>query len=150
MLVKIAVASLCHTDGMVSNGDFETKLPCIPSHEGSGTVVSPRSRYLIMPHRRPKSYNRLSQITLRFREIHRFPLLATLPPSKSQCFKTLTNEPGQNRLICHRIRGRRSYPLWSHLQTLRHLSRLHWTRTQQPVLRKCGRYERRDQRRQFC
>lgn len=39
MLVKIAVGSLCHTDGMVSEGDFGTALPCTASHEGSGTVV---------------------------------------------------------------------------------------------------------------
>lgn len=39
MLVKIAVGSLCHTDGMVSSGDFNTALPCIASHEGAGTVV---------------------------------------------------------------------------------------------------------------
>lgn len=40
ILVKLAVSSLCHTDGMVSNGDFQTKLPCIASHEGAGTVVA--------------------------------------------------------------------------------------------------------------
>ncbi|KAE9961476.1 hypothetical protein BLS_002007 [Venturia inaequalis] len=39
LLVKVAVASLCHTDGMVVNGDFNTKLPSIASHEGAGTVV---------------------------------------------------------------------------------------------------------------
>jgi propanol-preferring alcohol dehydrogenase len=39
MLVKIAVGSLCHTDGMVVEGDFKTALPCTASHEGSGTVV---------------------------------------------------------------------------------------------------------------
>jgi propanol-preferring alcohol dehydrogenase len=39
MLVKVAVGSLCHTDGMVSEGIMGTKLPCIGSHEGSGTVV---------------------------------------------------------------------------------------------------------------
>jgi propanol-preferring alcohol dehydrogenase len=38
--VKVAVASLCHTDGMVSAGDFSTKLPCTASHEGAGTVVA--------------------------------------------------------------------------------------------------------------
>ncbi|KAE8444999.1 hypothetical protein EG329_014005 [Mollisiaceae sp. DMI_Dod_QoI] len=39
MLVKVAVGSLCHTDGMVVNGIMGTKLPCIASHEGAGTVV---------------------------------------------------------------------------------------------------------------
>lgn len=39
MLVKVAVGSLCHTDGMVTDGIMGTKLPCIASHEGSGTVV---------------------------------------------------------------------------------------------------------------
>ncbi|KAK5166346.1 hypothetical protein LTR04_000740 [Oleoguttula sp. CCFEE 6159] len=40
MLVKTAVASLCHTDGMVSAGVFKTKLPCTASHEGSGTIAA--------------------------------------------------------------------------------------------------------------
>jgi propanol-preferring alcohol dehydrogenase len=39
MLVKVAVGSLCHTDGMVSAGIMGTPLPCIASHEGAGTVV---------------------------------------------------------------------------------------------------------------
>ncbi|KAG4430335.1 hypothetical protein IFR05_014188 [Cadophora sp. M221] len=39
MLVKIAVASLCHTDGVASEGIMGTKLPCVASHEGAGTVV---------------------------------------------------------------------------------------------------------------
>ncbi|TVY20892.1 alcohol dehydrogenase [Lachnellula arida] len=39
LLVKVAVGSLCHTDGMVSDGIMGTELPCIASHEGSGTVV---------------------------------------------------------------------------------------------------------------
>lgn len=39
MLVKVAVASLCHTDGMVTDGIMGTPLPCVGSHEGSGTVV---------------------------------------------------------------------------------------------------------------
>jgi len=39
MLVKVATASLCHTDGMVLQGLMSTKLPCIASHEGAGTVV---------------------------------------------------------------------------------------------------------------
>jgi propanol-preferring alcohol dehydrogenase len=40
ILVKIAVASNCHTDGMVQAGIFGTKLPCTASHEGAGTIVS--------------------------------------------------------------------------------------------------------------
>ncbi|KZL81297.1 alcohol dehydrogenase protein [Colletotrichum incanum] len=40
LLVKVAVASYCHTDGMVSSGVFGTALPCTASHEGSGTVIS--------------------------------------------------------------------------------------------------------------
>lgn len=40
LLVKVAVASLCHTDGMVQAGAFPAKLPCTASHEGSGTVVA--------------------------------------------------------------------------------------------------------------
>lgn len=40
ILVKVAVASLCHTDGMVSDGIFGTKLPCIGSHEGTGTIAA--------------------------------------------------------------------------------------------------------------
>ncbi|GKT48161.1 alcohol dehydrogenase 2 [Colletotrichum spaethianum] len=39
LLVKVAVASYCHTDGMVFSGVFGTALPCTASHEGSGTVV---------------------------------------------------------------------------------------------------------------
>lgn len=39
MLIKVAVGSLCHTDGIVSDGIMGTELPCIPSHEGAGTVV---------------------------------------------------------------------------------------------------------------
>jgi len=39
MLVKVAAASLCHTDGMVTDGLMGTELPCIASHEGAGTVV---------------------------------------------------------------------------------------------------------------
>jgi len=39
MLAKVAVASLCHTDGMVLDGIMGTPLPCTASHEGSGTVV---------------------------------------------------------------------------------------------------------------
>ena len=40
LLVKVAVASYCHTDGMVSSGVFGSKLPLIGSHEGAGTVVA--------------------------------------------------------------------------------------------------------------
>ncbi|KAK3700028.1 hypothetical protein LTR37_016188 [Vermiconidia calcicola] len=40
LLVKVAVASNCHTDGMVSEGAFGSKLPQIASHEGAGTVVA--------------------------------------------------------------------------------------------------------------
>jgi D-arabinose 1-dehydrogenase-like Zn-dependent alcohol dehydrogenase len=40
LLVKVAVASHCHTDGMVQAGTFGTKLPVTASHEGSGTVVA--------------------------------------------------------------------------------------------------------------
>ncbi|GAB7359351.1 hypothetical protein MBLNU230_g6002t1 [Neophaeotheca triangularis] len=39
LLVKIAVASNCHTDSMVQSGTFGTELPCTASHEGAGTVV---------------------------------------------------------------------------------------------------------------
>ncbi|KAI1780335.1 GroES-like protein [Hypoxylon cercidicola] len=40
LLVKVAVASYCHTDGMVAAGAFGTALPVIASHEGAGTVVA--------------------------------------------------------------------------------------------------------------
>jgi D-arabinose 1-dehydrogenase-like Zn-dependent alcohol dehydrogenase len=40
MLVKIAVASYCHTDHIVAAGWYNTPLPCTGSHEGVGTVVS--------------------------------------------------------------------------------------------------------------
>ncbi|KAI1372306.1 GroES-like protein [Hypoxylon crocopeplum] len=40
LLVKVAVASFCHTDSMVAAGVFGTALPVIASHEGSGTVVA--------------------------------------------------------------------------------------------------------------
>lgn len=40
LLIKVAVASLCHTDFMVHEGIMGTKLPCTGSHEGSGTVVA--------------------------------------------------------------------------------------------------------------
>ncbi|OAA65693.1 Alcohol dehydrogenase superfamily, zinc-type [Niveomyces insectorum RCEF 264] len=40
LLVKIAVASYCHTDGMVVDGVLGGKLPITASHEGAGTVVA--------------------------------------------------------------------------------------------------------------
>ncbi|KAL8842216.1 MAG: hypothetical protein Q9170_000622 [Blastenia crenularia] len=40
LLLKVKVASLCHTDGMVSSGIMGTQLPCIASHEGCGEVVA--------------------------------------------------------------------------------------------------------------
>ncbi|KAF1929602.1 GroES-like protein [Didymella exigua CBS 183.55] len=40
LLIKVAVASLCHTDFMVAEGLMGTKLPCTGSHEGAGTVVA--------------------------------------------------------------------------------------------------------------
>lgn len=40
LLVKIAVASYCHTDSMIQSGVFGTSLPVTASHEGAGTVVA--------------------------------------------------------------------------------------------------------------
>jgi propanol-preferring alcohol dehydrogenase len=40
LLVKVAVASNCHTDSMVLEGVFNSALPQTASHEGAGTVVS--------------------------------------------------------------------------------------------------------------
>lgn len=40
LLVKVAVASLCHTDAMMQAGIMGTTLPCTASHEGCGTVVA--------------------------------------------------------------------------------------------------------------
>lgn len=40
VLLKTAVASLCHTDSMVQAGTMGTPLPCTGSHEGTGTVVA--------------------------------------------------------------------------------------------------------------
>lgn len=40
LLVKVAVASNCHTDSMVQHGVFGNPPPQIASHEGSGTVVA--------------------------------------------------------------------------------------------------------------
>lgn len=44
LLVKTAVASLCHTDSMVLEGMFPTGLPRTGSHEGTGTVVEVGSK----------------------------------------------------------------------------------------------------------
>ena len=40
LLIKVAVASNCHTDSMVLEGVFNSALPQTASHEGAGTVVS--------------------------------------------------------------------------------------------------------------
>ena len=40
MLLKTAVASLCHTDGMLQSGIFPSNLPITASHEGTGEVVA--------------------------------------------------------------------------------------------------------------
>ncbi|RAL63243.1 hypothetical protein DID88_004321 [Monilinia fructigena] len=40
MLIRVAAASLCHTDSMVSAGIMGTPLPCTASHEGAGTIVA--------------------------------------------------------------------------------------------------------------
>ncbi|KAI4129230.1 MAG: hypothetical protein LQ338_002342 [Usnochroma carphineum] len=40
LLLKVKVASLCHTDSMVSAGIMGTPLPCIASHEGCGEVIA--------------------------------------------------------------------------------------------------------------
>ncbi|KUI73282.1 Alcohol dehydrogenase [Cytospora mali] len=40
LLVKVAVASYCHTDSMIQSGTFATTLPLTASHEGAGTVVA--------------------------------------------------------------------------------------------------------------
>jgi propanol-preferring alcohol dehydrogenase len=40
VLVKIATASFCHTDSMISSGVFHSPLPQTASHEGAGTVVA--------------------------------------------------------------------------------------------------------------
>ncbi|TGJ87322.1 hypothetical protein E0Z10_g1456 [Xylaria hypoxylon] len=40
LLVRVAVASYCHTDSMVAAGIFKSKLPQTASHEGSGTVCA--------------------------------------------------------------------------------------------------------------
>ncbi|KZF26883.1 GroES-like protein [Xylona heveae TC161] len=40
LLVKVAVASLCHTDSMVQAGYALSQVPLVASHEGTGTVVA--------------------------------------------------------------------------------------------------------------
>ena len=40
ILVKVAIASNCHTDSMVQDGVFGGPLPQTASHEGAGTVVA--------------------------------------------------------------------------------------------------------------
>ncbi|KAI6093010.1 GroES-like protein [Hypoxylon rubiginosum] len=46
LLVKVAVASYCHTDSMVASGSFLSALPITASHEGAGTVVAVGSAVL--------------------------------------------------------------------------------------------------------
>lgn len=38
VLVRIKAAGFCHTDLMALNGEFETKLPFIGSHEPAGII----------------------------------------------------------------------------------------------------------------
>ncbi len=40
ILLKIIAASLCHTDRMVVEGKFDTRLPCTASPEGVGIVAA--------------------------------------------------------------------------------------------------------------
>ncbi|KAH8898595.1 GroES-like protein [Thozetella sp. PMI_491] len=40
VLIKVAVASHCHTDFEVVKGHWQTPFPCTGSHEGSGTIVA--------------------------------------------------------------------------------------------------------------
>ncbi|ROW13859.1 hypothetical protein VPNG_03650 [Cytospora leucostoma] len=49
LLVKVAVASYCHTDSMIQTGVFDTHLPVTASHEGAGTVVAAGSSSDIKP-----------------------------------------------------------------------------------------------------
>ncbi|KAI3391001.1 hypothetical protein diail_8135, partial [Diaporthe ilicicola] len=49
LLVKIAVASYCHTDSMIQSGVFGTALPVTASHEGAGTVVAAGSSADLKP-----------------------------------------------------------------------------------------------------
>ncbi|KEF55608.1 uncharacterized protein A1O9_08358 [Exophiala aquamarina CBS 119918] len=44
ILLKTTVASFCHTDLMVIEGIFPTKLPCTASHEGAGVVAAVGSK----------------------------------------------------------------------------------------------------------
>ncbi|KAK4936776.1 hypothetical protein LTR10_022433 [Elasticomyces elasticus] len=44
ILLKTVVASLCHTDSMVTDGKFPTALPCTASHEGTGVVKAVGSK----------------------------------------------------------------------------------------------------------
>lgn len=49
LLVKVAVASYCHTDSMIQSGIFGTALPVTASHEGAGTVVAAGSSADLKP-----------------------------------------------------------------------------------------------------
>ena len=49
LLVKVAVASYCHTDSMIQSGIFGTALPVTGSHEGAGTVVAAGSSSDLKP-----------------------------------------------------------------------------------------------------
>ncbi|KAJ8131737.1 hypothetical protein O1611_g1890 [Lasiodiplodia mahajangana] len=40
VLIKVAIASHCHTDFNVCRGNWSSPLPCTGSHEGAGTVVA--------------------------------------------------------------------------------------------------------------
>ncbi|KAL8966002.1 MAG: hypothetical protein Q9183_003573 [Haloplaca sp. 2 TL-2023] len=40
LLIKVKVASYCHTDSMVAAGVYSTALPCTASHEAAGEVVA--------------------------------------------------------------------------------------------------------------
>lgn len=51
LLLKVEVASLCHTDGMVSSGVFSSKLLCTASHEGCGEVVALGFRHIFQTRR---------------------------------------------------------------------------------------------------
>lgn len=49
LLVKVGVASYCHTDSMIQSGIFGTALPVTASHEGAGTVVAAGSSAGLKP-----------------------------------------------------------------------------------------------------
>ncbi|KAL1866681.1 hypothetical protein Daus18300_006625 [Diaporthe australafricana] len=49
LLVKVGVASYCHTDSMIQSGVFRTALPVTASHEGAGTVVAAGSSAALKP-----------------------------------------------------------------------------------------------------